>query len=137
MAEPLSIATGVLALINTVGKTTIAVTEFTKTYREARGDLLGILQELSTLGQVLKWLKDDTSDEKESSIPISLATQILPIISDCERVLDKIREIVAKHSGPLGPARWAFDGKKDVSGLREALGAHRGALNVTLETITM
>ena len=91
MADSLSLTTGILALISTVGKTSIVLTDFIKTCREARGDLLGVSQELSTLKQILEWLKDDTEEDELSAIPESLTTQVLPIISDCDRVLRKIK----------------------------------------------
>lgn len=52
-------------------------------------------------------------------------------------MLKKIDEVVKDHKGALGPAKWALSGKKEVSCLREALAAHRGALNVTMETVSM
>lgn len=137
MADSLSLTTGTLALISTVGKTSIVLTDFIKTCREARGDLLGVSQELSTLKQILEWLKDDTEEDELSAIPESLTTQVLPIISDYDRVLRNINRVVKSHTGTLGPTKWAFSGKKNISSLREALLAHRGALNVTLETLTM
>lgn len=135
--RPLSITTGILSLLSTVGKTSIAIANFVKTCREARSDLLGVGQELSTLKQILEWLKDDTDSDNNSSVPDSLSEQILPIISNCNAVLEKINEVVKKHSGRLGPARWAIDGKRDVISLRGELNAYRGALSVTLETVSM
>lgn len=137
MADPLSITTGILALITAVGKTSIVVTDFVKTCREARGDLLGVSQELSTLKQILEWLRDDTDETKQSAIPESLTAQIIPIVTDCDRVLKKIDNVVKGHASTLGPTKWALGGKKDIGSLREALSAHRGALSVTLETLTM
>lgn len=136
MAEPLSITTGILSLISTIGKTSLAVADFVKTCREARRDLLEVSQELLQLEKILEWLKDDT-EESSTSIPETLTAQILPIISNCSLVLDRIQGVVGKHSGRFGPTRWAIDGKKDVTSLRGELAAHRGALNVTLEAITI
>lgn len=137
MADPFSITASILALVSTLGKTSIAINNFAKTCREARSDLLEVNQELSTLKHILDWLKDDTEREKHSAIPKSLTMQILPIISDCNRVLKKIDEVVQGHVGALGSAKWALGGKKEISCLREALAAHRGALNVTMETVSM
>jgi Fungal N-terminal domain of STAND proteins len=137
MTDPVSLTFGITSLLQVIAQTSVAVASFVQTCRKARADLLGIDQELSALKKILEWLKSDTEDIQDVSIPESLSDQILTIISHCNGTLKKIKSVLEKHSDWRGPARWALDGKKEVSGLQPELAAYRGALSVALITIDM
>jgi len=130
---------GVTSLLNTIAVTTVAVADFVKGCRKARGDLLGVAQELSTLTKILEWLKNDIDSEGDNgiSIPDSLTSQITSIVSHCKRTVDKIQLVLEQHSGSMGAAKWAVGGKKDVNSLQAELAAYRGALNLTMEVTTL
>jgi hypothetical protein len=135
MTDPVSLTFGITSLLQVIAQTSVAVASFVQTYRKARADLLGIDQELSVLKNILEWLKKDTKDIQDVSIHESLSDQIVTIIS--HGTLKKIKSVLEKHEDWRGPARWALDGKKEVSGLQPELAAYRGALNVALITIDM
>lgn len=137
MVEPISIIAGITSLLSTIVRTTIVVTNFVKVCREARGDLIRVSEELATLKQILECLKRDTEESEPSPTLDSLTDQILPIISHCNDVLERINAVVEKQSGRFGPVKWAIEGKRQVISLRGELAAYREALSVTLEIISM
>ena len=137
MSDPLSIPSNITSLLKIIALTTSAVVDFVRICRQARGDLLGVSQELSTLTQILEWVKSDIEESNAASIPDPFAAHVGSITSDCNRTLDKIRAALEKHSTRLGPARWALDGKKEVNSLQRELCGYRGVLALTLETISL
>lgn len=138
MVDPLSTTTGVLSLLSTTVKTSIAVSDFLKSVHEARGQLLEVSHELATLREILNCLEHDAINSRDhSSIPDALTTQLISIIADCKHVLSKIDSMLDQHSGRLGPSQWAITGKKEISNLRKALSTHCRALVLTLESINL
>jgi hypothetical protein len=137
MTDPVSLTFGISSLLQTIAATSIAVFKFVQTCRKARGDILGINDELSMLKGILEFLKDDTDGSHVGSIPDSLIVQINQMVSHCNHTLDKITTVLEKHSDSFGPAKWALDGKKEVSSLQQELAVSRGALNLTLAAMDM
>jgi hypothetical protein len=135
--DPLSITTGCLTLLGTIGQTSLAITLFVRSCREARGDLAEVARELSELKMVLELLQGDQDVENDRIIPESLQRQILGILVKCNEVLVKIDAVLEKHRGRVGDIRWVATGKNDVANLRQSLEAYRGALSLVLETITL
>ncbi|KAB5571991.1 hypothetical protein GE09DRAFT_1282463 [Coniochaeta sp. 2T2.1] len=135
--DPLSITSGALACITAIVQTSKAITNFIRGCREARSDLTVISRELSELGIVLELLKDDSDVADDSVIPEAIQRQILSILANCKGVIAKIDDLLAQHDGRTGPARWVLSGKRDAANLRQSLEAHRGALGLALETVTL
>lgn len=123
--DPFSITVSCLTLI---GIASVAITTFIRGCRAARSDLTSISGELTQLQLVLELLKDDTDDQ---TVPETLRTQILSIIANCSAVVDTIDQMLQKHGGKAGPARWTAHGKTEVEGLRMSLQAHRGSLSLS------
>jgi len=135
--DPLSITTGCLTLLGTIGQTSLAITSFVRSCREARGDLAEVARELSELKMVLELLQGGQDVENDRIIPESLQRQILGILVKCNEILVKIDAVLEKHRGRVGDIRWVATGKNDVANLRQSLEAYRGALSLVLETITL
>ncbi|PMD47012.1 hypothetical protein L207DRAFT_575816 [Hyaloscypha variabilis F] len=134
--DPLSITTGCLSLLGSIGQTSLAITSFVRSC-EARGDLAEVVRELSELKMVLELLQGDQDVENDRIIPESLKRQILGILVKCNEVLVKIDAVLEKHRGRVGDIRWVATGKNDVANLCQSLEAYRGALSLVLETITL
>jgi hypothetical protein len=131
--DPLSIAASCVGLISVIGQSSIAITNFLRGCREARRELLEISRELGDLKVVLELLKDDP-------IPDALRTRILDIMRNCEYVVKQIELVLEKHAGGTRldqAARWALTGRSDVTKLQLTLCAHRGALNLALEMVSL
>jgi hypothetical protein len=135
--DPLSITTGCLALLTAVGQTSVLITNFVRGCREAWSDLSAITVELSQLQLVLELLKEDTAVSDNQVIPESLQAQILSIITNCSSVVTKITTVLQNHGGKSSAAKWVMFGKAEVAGLRMSLEAHRGALNLVLELVSV
>ncbi len=137
--EPLSITTGCVALISTIGKTSFVITSFVRDCRAARHDLDAISRELTSLETIVTLLKEDTANTKGQAIPETLQEQITSIVSNCSQVLTDLDNLVQKHNGATmnNAVRWSMTGKGDAAKLRSNLEAHRGALNLALELLTM
>ena len=123
--------------MGTIGQTSIAITSFVKSCREARKDLAEVARELSELKLVLELLEGDQDVENDKILPESLQRQILSILSNCNGVLVKIEAALEKHRGRVGDIRWVVTGKTEVANLRQSLEAYRCALNLVLETVTL
>jgi hypothetical protein len=137
--EPLSITTGCLALISTIGKTSSVITSFVRDCRDARHDLDAISRELTSLGSVLTLLKEDSATTKDQAIPETLRAQIVSVISNCSQVLTTLDDLLQKHNGVRvdKAARWVMTGRDDAAKLRSTLVAHVGALNLALDLLTL
>ena len=131
MADPFSIATGIIGLIAAIGTTYTVFADIAKTCRNARDDLVEVTEELSKLKQALEQLKDDT-DADVSVIPKTQTAQILDIISGCNHAMDRMHETIQKHSGKFGPCKWASSGKNEMIALRGKLASFQGTLCLTL-----
>ena len=135
--DPLSATTGCLALITAVGKTSIAVTDFVRSCREARADLIAVTKELTELQTVLELLRDNSAimDERQDIEPLKI--QILSIIANCNSVLLTIEKALGSLQGRTGTIKWVAFGKKEVAGLRMSLEAHRGSLSLAVQLISV
>lgn len=125
MGDPVSIVTGIVGLLATIG----ATVRFIKDVRNAPKDILEINEELLTLKEVLEWLKSNIDP-----LPItdSLRTQMLCIISDCHRTTESLHEVIQKYSGPLGRHKWPITGKDKVAALRRKLAQSRETMRTML-----
>ncbi|KAH7119367.1 hypothetical protein B0J13DRAFT_612895 [Dactylonectria estremocensis] len=140
--DPPSITVGCLGLIDAIHKTSSLITRFVVDCKDARGDLRAVILELSDLTLTVHLLQDIVSHDgkatSKGSIPSSLETDIRGIIDNCLGVARDIEEVLAEYtSGKLAPTRWAIRGKERVATLKTLLGAHRQALNLAVDTITL
>jgi hypothetical protein len=138
--DPLSITTACLTLFAAVGNTSLAITSFIRSCRDARADLTALSGELTQLHLVLDLLKDDTAiSDSNSIIPASLQRQVLSIISNTAAVVESINSLLTQHSksGKAGVIKWVAFGKGEAAGLRMSLEAHRGSLSLVLELVQL
>jgi hypothetical protein len=135
--DPLSVATGCISLLNAVAKTSVSVTAFIRSCREARNDLTSVIRELSDLRLVLELLKDDSNMQNKHLVPETVQTQTLSVIRNCEGVLKMIDALLENCSARLEAVRWAVDGKAPVAHLQQSLEAYREALSLALETVNL
>ncbi|EMR72422.1 putative rho gtpase rho1 protein [Eutypa lata UCREL1] len=93
--------------------------------------------ELSELRTVLELLKDTVVKTIDSVIPERLQARVVSIIDNCVAVVTKIDDILDRHRGGLGAAKWAVAGKMEIAGLRTGLEAHRQSLHLALELVSI
>lgn len=135
--DPLSLATACVTLIDAAAKTSTGIITFVHSYHEARSDLTTINNELSELRTVLELLKDTVVKTIDSVIPERLQARGVSILDNCVAVVTKIDDILDRHRGGLGAAKWAVAGKMEIAGLRTGLEAHRQSLHLALELVSI
>ncbi|TVY77662.1 hypothetical protein Focb16_v007462 [Fusarium oxysporum f. sp. cubense] len=107
--DPLSIATGCATLISTIGSLSLSINSFVRTCREARGDL-------------------------------DRVAPCLGIVTNCNSVVVELQECITKYGGDnrlKSKAGWAINGQGDVAKLHSNLEAHRAALELALDMISL
>jgi hypothetical protein len=137
--DPLSITATCLGLISTITKTSLVVVGFVKDVRAARSDLDSVSRELLSLKTVLELLADDVTDSTNESFPQTLQKQIAGIVTNCTEVVGDIERTLTKHEGGKlnKAAQWVAFGKNDVLRLRSSLEAHKSALEIALDMVTL
>jgi hypothetical protein len=135
--DPLSIATGCAALIGTIAKLSISISDFVKSARAARGDLDAISRELASLKTLLGLLEEDAQDD--SAFPEALRNNISGMVSNCFGVLAEIETLLKEYNAPgtAKSVKWAIDGSKDARKLRVSLETHKSALELALQMVSM
>jgi hypothetical protein len=137
--EPLSITATCIGLASTIARTSLVVIGFVKDVRAARSDLDAVSRELLSLKTVLELLADDVDDSSSRSIPQTLQNQIAGIVRNCTGVVVDIEQTLKKHEGGkvIKVAKWVASGKSDVSRLQLSLEAHKSALEIALDMVTL
>ncbi|KAF8854795.1 hypothetical protein BDZ45DRAFT_26993 [Acephala macrosclerotiorum] len=137
--DPLSITATCVGLISTITKTSLVVIGFVKDVRAARSDLDGVSRELLSLKMVLELLADDITDSTNKSFPQTLQKQIAGIVTNCTGVVIDIEQTLKKHEGGKlnKAAQWVAFGKSDVVKLQSSLEAHKSALEIALDMVTL
>lgn len=135
--DPLSITTACISLTATITKTSITVSTFVRAVRSARGDLDGISRELGSLKTLLELLAEDAQDA--DNFPETLGKHIAGILSNCDLVLVEVQRLVDKYNKPgvAKAAKWTLAGSEDVAKLQLSLEAHKSALEIALEMVTL
>jgi hypothetical protein len=137
--DPLSIATRCLTLISDIARTSFLIASFVRDCRAARHDLELISRELTSVEIVLSLLRHDITTTNAQAIPETLRGQITSIISNCSIVLQELDELLQRHNGERmdQAACWATIGNRDAARLRGTLEAHKAALNIALNLLTL
>lgn len=135
MADPLSIATGCVSLVATIGTMAVRITSFVRTVREARGDLDHISRELASLRNILDLIQADASQ----SLPGTLTRHLEGIIGNCNTIMVDLEQVLDKyqHGGSLASSKWAIHGKEDVEGLRARLETNTRSLNLAVDYMAL
>ncbi|KAH7253776.1 uncharacterized protein BKA55DRAFT_593431 [Fusarium redolens] len=137
--DPLSIATGCATLISTIGTLSLSINSFVRTCREARGDLDRVARELLSLQTVLELIQEDVTDESKT-LPTTLERHVSGIVTNCNSVVVELQECITKYGGDnrlKSKAGWAINGQGDVAKLRSNLEAHKAALELALDMLSL
>lgn len=135
--DPLSITTACVGLVASVTKVSIQINSFVRKSRDARGDLDAVSRELASLQMVLELLNEDARSGK--GFPVSLVKQISGILTNCGVVLEQIETLLQKYAeGGISPAvKWAIAGQDDMNKLRSSLEAHKSALDIAVDMVSL
>ncbi|KAI0445296.1 hypothetical protein F4803DRAFT_165941 [Xylaria telfairii] len=137
MADPLSIASGALAVIGATQKTASVIYKFIRDCKEARTDLAQVTGELSELTLILELIRDDNAAATQDCLPSPLQAQVQAMLTSSATTVQQIENILAKCRGKPGPLRWTIIEKDKVTTLKASLEAFKSALNLALETINL
>jgi len=137
--DPLSISLACISLIGAISKTSTVVTNFVRNVRGVRSELDGVSRELQSLKAVLEILADDAGDLTKGPLPQTLKTQIAGIVTNCTGVVAEIEHTLKRHEGTglAKAAHWTAVGQGDISKLRISLEAHKSALEIALDMVTL
>ena len=86
---------------------------------------------------LLELIAEDTEDV--NVLPETLRKQIAGILSNCQIVLVAVQRLVERYSGSgvIRASKWTLAGSEDVTKLRLSLEAHKSALEIALEMVTL
>ncbi|KAF5657826.1 hypothetical protein FDENT_14166 [Fusarium denticulatum] len=135
--DPLSITTGCIGLISTIGTLSLSINSFVRTCREARSDLDRVARELLSLQTVLELIKDAIDEDR--SFPDTLAYHVSGILANCHSVVLELQGCITKYckSRLRTRAAWAISGQGDVAKLRSNVEAHKAALELALDMLAL
>lgn len=137
MADPLSIASGALAVIGGTQKTASVIYKFIRDCKEARADLAQVTGELSELTLILELIRDDNAAATGDCLPSTLQAQVQAMLTSSATTVQQIENILAKCRGKPGPLRWTIIEKDKVMTLKASLEAFKSGLSLALETINL
>ena len=137
--DPLSVTTGALSIVGNIVDLTITISIFMRQVRDARNDLDAVLRELISLKSTLEILAEDVSGPEPHALPESLSTQVQGILRGCDSVVMEIAKTLSKFEGNgiILRSQWAITGRSDMEKLRSSLEAHKTALNIVLDMLSL
>ena len=135
--DPLSITVACVSLTASIAKTSVSVSTFVRAVRSARSDLDAVSRELASLTTLLELIAEDAEDIE--NLPKPLRKHIAGILTNCELVLVEVQRLIAKYDQPgiVKGSKWALAGSEDVVKLQLSLEAHKSALEIALEMLTL
>ncbi|RBR26195.1 uncharacterized protein FIESC28_00978 [Fusarium coffeatum] len=136
--DPLSIATGCASLITTIGSLSLSITSFVRGCREARTDLDRVSRELHSLQTALELIQEDAKDDTKP-FPDIIQRHVSDIVTNCNSVVVEIQTCITKYGDgkARSKAAWALNGQGDMQKLRSSLEAHKSALELALDMLTL
>ncbi|KAM0406502.1 hypothetical protein ACHAPZ_003265 [Fusarium culmorum] len=136
--DPLSIATGCASLVTTIGSLTLSINSFVRNCREARSDLDSVSRELHSLQTVLELIEEDAKDDTKP-LPETIQRHASGIVTNCGSVVVEIQTCITKYGdGKVrSKAAWVLNGQGDMGKLRSSLEAHKSALELALDMLTL
>jgi hypothetical protein len=137
--DPFSLTVGCISLISAIASVSRSVTNFVLSCRDARQDLAAVSRELSELDMTLHILKADTEAKGPHQLPNDLRRHVRDIMENCSNILSDFEELLRRYEGRGldRAARWALSGRKDAEKMRSSLAAHKGALSLVVEAMTL
>src|ERR1700744_2300227 len=138
MADPLSLASGVLALTTFGIQSTKTLYDVVDSLRNNGRNIRDLKQELESLEGVLQSLQDVQSDEQ-----VDLSALKLPLLrcgQACRDFANIIKECTARSSGGRASFRdWillTYRGK-DIAGFRNIIAAYKSTITIALADANM
>jgi hypothetical protein len=123
MTDPLSITTGVFALIGSLVK----LNDLRGDCFAAKNEIDSLFREVDSLMNVLKKLQN------LKRMPYSLSRDLLEVLQDCNHTAKQVDILLLRSSlSPLPSLNWACTGKKEVLQLCRDLGAQKATIGILL-----
>ncbi|KAK3313994.1 hypothetical protein B0H66DRAFT_643453 [Apodospora peruviana] len=142
--DPFSITAGCVGIMASIERTFVAIRDFVRDVREARGELSTTTRHLSELKMTISLINNGhTPDPAASSaptpVPESITLQTVTVIGSCRDIIGELDVLMDKYSPRCHrtPLKWALTGKNDVSSLNKQLEAHARTLAMVLEISTL
>jgi hypothetical protein len=137
--DPFSITVGCIGLIDIITRTSVQVVEFMRDVQAAKSDLDAVSRELLSLKTVLELLAEDITTYTNEPFPLALWNQITGIITNCGGIVEHIQQELRKHEGGKlsKAAHWVAFGKGNMANLKLSLEAHKSALEIALDMISL
>ena len=134
--DPLSVSSACVGLIAGVSQLTLQISSFVSTVRDARKDMDAVSRELTSLSLCLQTLRDDSTNIE---YPQGTKETLIAVIQNCDSVTKQMETLLKKmSSGSLArSAQWAMTGRDDMNKLRSSLEAHKAAIEIALDMISM
>jgi len=130
MADPLSIAAGVVGILASLTALSMRVQEFRKDFKESSTEIRQLTREISDLTLILGRLDEARSS---LSLPHKLGDDLRSVLQDLNSVIVEADIHLRKASErKLRGAYWAFTGKKECVELCRGLESHKSTLNLAL-----
>lgn len=122
-----------------IGKASLTIKGFVRDVRSARSYLDSVTRELQSLKTLLELLVEDSFNPTNIIFPETLKKQISGITTSCESVVGEIEKAPEKHEGNTlsNKTMWVMGGKNDVAKLRSSLEAHKSALEIAFDMVTL
>jgi hypothetical protein len=138
MAEPVALAITVAcaSLISGIVTLSQQITTFVSSVRNARKDMDAVSRELSSLKLCLEALRDDSS---KINFPESLQQNLVGVLQNCDDVTQQMQDLLKKVSSESlhRHIQWSISARDDMNKLRSRLEAHKSAIDITLDMISM
>ena|ERR1700759_2506345 len=129
------------ALASSITKVSLTVTAFTRDFPIARADLDTLSCELLYLKSILELLTDGENNSASNNVtsPKTLQNQITGILKNCNGILNEISDVLedCRKNRSDKTAKWANSGQRDVAKLKQSLQAHKSALYISLDILSM
>ena len=105
---------------------------------EARTDLDRVPRELHSLQTALELIQEDAKDDTKP-FPAIIQRHVSEIVTNCNSVVVEIQTCIKKYrDGKVkNKAAWALNGQGDMQKLRSSLEAHKSALELALDMLTL
>ncbi len=129
--DPISIITGCASLVKTITE----VVRLIQDCRQVPDELKGISLEIVELKVIVEHIQEQFAAAGENAS--SLLQHVSSVIQNCRDVVEKIQALLEEYGGTVGSLRWVLSRRKEVASLRCSLDAHRAALSLALESITL
>lgn len=139
MAEPIGLASGLLALTKFAFQCSVSLYETFKSFHSRQKRVRDLLEELEALSAVLASLADLVQNNSH----INISSLELPLFR-CGNACQEFQEFLLKYSSRSGGSRTSFRDwaslrymGDDIDGFRNQLAAYKVTVNIALTDITL